>query len=160
MTCFQEIGWNVHFWAKKGIFGPKLAQNGGKRDVSSKIQKCHFRRIRKPKLCAKFQKIPMHGFWDLWVTDGRTQRSQFIGSIRYRGEPKNNKLQWVVEKIKSKVKFWFWTKKGPKWEGLDFSRTTNLYFLKEEHKISFYTKNQQNSMNHFEDLSQNCWFWT
>ena len=28
MTRFREIGQNVHFWAKKGIFGPKLAQNG------------------------------------------------------------------------------------------------------------------------------------
>ena len=26
MTRFREIGQNVHFWAKKGIFGPKLAQ--------------------------------------------------------------------------------------------------------------------------------------
>ena len=28
MTLFREIGRNVNFWAKKGIFGPKLAQNG------------------------------------------------------------------------------------------------------------------------------------
>ena len=28
MTYFREIGQNVHFWDKKGIFGPKLAQNG------------------------------------------------------------------------------------------------------------------------------------
>ena len=28
MTRFREIGQNVRFWAKKGIFGPKLAQNG------------------------------------------------------------------------------------------------------------------------------------
>ena len=28
MTRFQEIGQNVLFWAKKGIFEPKLAQNG------------------------------------------------------------------------------------------------------------------------------------
>ena len=28
MTRFRESGRNVHFWAKKGIFGPKLAQNG------------------------------------------------------------------------------------------------------------------------------------
>ena len=26
MTRFREIGRNVHFWAKKGIFGTKLAQ--------------------------------------------------------------------------------------------------------------------------------------
>ena len=29
---------------------------------------------------------------------------------------------------------------GPKWAGLKFSRTPNLNFLKEDHKISFYTK--------------------
>ena len=28
MTRFREIGQNVHFWAKKGIFAPKLAENG------------------------------------------------------------------------------------------------------------------------------------
>ena len=27
-TRFLEIGQKVHFWAKKGIFGPKLAQKG------------------------------------------------------------------------------------------------------------------------------------
>ena len=27
-TRFPEICQNVHFWAKKGIFEPKLAQNG------------------------------------------------------------------------------------------------------------------------------------
>ena len=53
MTSFREIGQKVHFWAKKGIFGPKLAQRA-KRDFSGKIRKCHFRRIRKPQLCAKF----------------------------------------------------------------------------------------------------------
>ena len=33
-----------------------------------------------------------------------------------------------------------WTKKGPKWERLDFSRTVNLSFPNQDHKISFYTK--------------------
>ena len=33
-----------------------------------------------------------------------------------------------------------WTKKGPKWAWLYFSRTVNLNFSKEDHKISFYTK--------------------
>ena len=45
-----------------------------------------------------------------------------------------------------------------KWAGLDFSRTINLYFLKEDHMISFYKKNQQNSMNRLEDISQNVDF--
>ena len=40
--------------------------------------------------------------------------------------------------------------KGPKMGGLDFSTTPNLNFLIEDHKISFYTKNQQNSTNHLE----------
>ena len=48
--------------------------------------------------------------------------------------------------------------KGPKWVGLDFSRTGNINFPKEDHKISFYTKNQQNSMNRLEDISQNVDF--
>ena len=28
ITRFRKIGQTVHFWAKKGIFGPKLAPNG------------------------------------------------------------------------------------------------------------------------------------
>ena len=48
--------------------------------------------------------------------------------------------------------------KGPKMGGLDFSRTVNISFPKENHKISFYTKNQQNSMNHLEYMSQNVDF--
>ena len=51
-----------------------------------------------------------------------------------------------------------WTKKGPKWAGLDFSRILNLNFLREDHNISFYTKNQQNSTNCLEDISQNVDF--
>ena len=50
------------------------------------------------------------------------------------------------------------TKKGPKWAGLDFTRTANINFLKEDYKISFYTKNQQNSTNCLEDVSQNVDF--
>ena len=52
---------------------------------------------------------------------------------------------------------------GPKWANLDqkgskmgaarFFRTLNLKFPKEDHKISFYTKNQQNSTNRLEDIS-------
>ena len=46
-----------------------------------------------------------------------------------------------------------WTKKGPKWAGLDFSWTVNINFPKEDHKNSLYTKNHPNSMNHLEDIS-------
>ena len=48
--------------------------------------------------------------------------------------------------------------KGPRMGGASFSRTVNISFPKENHKISFYTKNQQNSMNPLEDMSQNVDF--
>ena len=51
----------------------------------------------------------------------------------------------------------FWTKKGKKWAGLDFFRNVNINFPKEEHTISFYTKNEQNSINTSEDISQIDW---
>ena len=51
-----------------------------------------------------------------------------------------------------------WTKKGPKWAWLDFSRTVNLNFFKEDHKIGFYTKYQQNSTNCLVDISHNVGF--
>ena len=51
----------------------------------------------------------------------------------------------------------FGPKRG-KWAGLDFYRTPNLNFLKEYHKISFYTKNQPNSTNSLEDITQNVDF--
>ena len=43
--------------------------------------------------------------------------------------------------------------KGPKMGRTRFFRTVNISFPKEDHKISFYTKNQQNSINHLEDMS-------
>ena len=50
-------------------------------------------------------------------------------------------------------------KKQPKMGGgLDFSGTVNLSFPKKNHKISLYTKNQQNSMKALEDMSQNVDF--
>ena len=45
--------------------------------------------------------------------------------------------------------------KGPKMGRARFFRTVNTSFPKEGHKISFYTTNQQNSINHLEDMSQN-----
>ena len=48
--------------------------------------------------------------------------------------------------------------KGPKMGGLDFFRTVNINFPKEDRKISFYTKNQQNSMSRLEDISPNVDF--
>ena len=43
--------------------------------------------------------------------------------------------------------------KDPKWAELDFYRILNFNFLKENHKISFYTKNQQNLKNRLEYIS-------
>ena len=60
-----------------------------------------------------------------------------------------NKLQRYVGLKKVQI----WTKNSPKWAGLDFSRAVNLNFPKEGHKKSFYTKTQQNSMNHLEHTS-------
>ena len=45
--------------------------------------------------------------------------------------------------------------KGPKMGGARLFLTVNISFPKEDHKISFYTKNQQNSTNRLEDISQN-----
>ena len=47
---------------------------------------------------------------------------------------------------------------GPKWVGQDFSWTVKLNFPKEVQKISFYIKNQQNSMSPLEDISSNIDF--
>ena len=48
--------------------------------------------------------------------------------------------------------------KGPNWAGLDIFHPVNINFPKEDHKLSFYTKNQQNSMNRSGDISQNADF--
>ena len=42
--------------------------------------------------------------------------------------------------------------------GDKFFRTADINFPKEDHKISFYTKNKQNSMNHSEGINQNVDF--
>ena len=58
---------------------------------------------------------------------------------------------------------------GLKWANLDqngpkmgrarfFFRTVNINFPKEDNKISFSTKNQQNSMNRSGDISKNADF--
>ena len=48
--------------------------------------------------------------------------------------------------------------KRPEMGRARFFQTVNMNFPKEDHKISFYTKNQQNSMNPSEDISQNVDF--
>ena len=45
--------------------------------------------------------------------------------------------------------------KGRKMGGTGFSPGCKPQFSKKDHKISFYTKNQQNSMKRLEDISQN-----
>ena len=47
---------------------------------------------------------------------------------------------------------------GPKRVGPVFSWTSNINFPQEDHKISIYTKNQQNSMNRLENISSNVNF--
>ena len=49
-------------------------------------------------------------------------------------------------------------KKRAQMGGARFFQNPNLNFLKENHKKSFYTKNQKNSTNRLEDLSQNVDF--
>ena len=52
----------------------------------------------------------------------------------------------------------FGPKRAQNGQELNFFRTVNLNFCKGEHKNSYYTKNQQNSMNHLEDISHNVDF--
>ena len=47
---------------------------------------------------------------------------------------------------------------GPKRAGPVFFQTVKLNFLKEDHKPSFYNKNQQNSIKHLDDISSNVEF--
>ena len=91
-----HFGRNVYFWAKKGIFGSMFAQTGPNGIFRVKSEKCHFFCIRKPQLCAKFQKIPMNGFRDLHrtharthaLTHGRTHERELIGPNRSAGDQK------------------------------------------------------------------------
>ena len=65
-----------------------------------------------------------------------------------RSSPKS---QTSLKRYAGPKKVQIWTKKAQKWAGLDFHQTANINFPKEDHKMSFYTKNQQNSMNHLGD---------
>ena len=68
-----------------------------------------------------------------------------------RSSPKS---QTSFKRYVGPKKVQIWTKKGPKWAGLDFYQTVNINFPKEDRKISFYAKNQQNSMNDLQDISR------
>ena len=68
------------FGQKWPFFLPKRA----KRDFSGKIRKCHFRRIRKPQLCAKNKKILMSRFWNFCRTDERTDERK----LNHKSQPR------------------------------------------------------------------------
>ena len=57
MTRFREIGRNVHFWAKKGIFGPKLAKNGPNRIFRSKSENVTSVTLGSPNFVPNFRKF-------------------------------------------------------------------------------------------------------
>ena len=52
----------------------------------------------------------------------------------------------------------FGPKNAQKGRGQIFSWALNINFPQEDHKNSIYTKNQQNSVNHLEDIGSNVDF--
>ena len=48
---------NVHFWAKKGIFGPKLAENGPNRIVWAKSENVTSVTLGSPNFVPNFRKF-------------------------------------------------------------------------------------------------------
>ncbi len=65
MTSFRENGRNVHFWAKKAIFGPKKGQNGPNGIFRAKSENVTSVALGSPNFVPNFRKIPMNGFRDL-----------------------------------------------------------------------------------------------
>ena len=57
MTRIREIGRNVHFQAKKGIFGPKLAQNGQNRIFWAKSENVTSVALGSPNFVPNFGKF-------------------------------------------------------------------------------------------------------
>ena len=57
MKRFREIGQNVHFWAKNGIFGPKLAQNGPDRIFWAKFENVTSVALGSPNFVPNFRKF-------------------------------------------------------------------------------------------------------
>ena len=58
MTCFREIGRNVHFWAKKGIFFlPKLAKNGPNGIFREKFENVTSVALGSPNFVPNFRKF-------------------------------------------------------------------------------------------------------
>ena len=57
MTRFREIGQNVHFWAKKGIFGPKFDQNGPNGIFRAKSENVTSVALRSPNFVPNFRKF-------------------------------------------------------------------------------------------------------
>ena len=57
MTRFREIGRNVHFWVKIGIFGPKLAQNGPNGIFREKFENVTSVALGSPNFVPNFRKF-------------------------------------------------------------------------------------------------------
>ena len=54
---FQEIGRNVHLWAKKGTFGPKLSQNWQSRIFQAKSENVTSVALGSPNFVPNFRKF-------------------------------------------------------------------------------------------------------
>ena len=101
MTRFQEIGKNVHFWAKKGIFGPKLTQNGPNGSFGQNPKMSLSSHQEAPTLC----QISENSYERIMSSlsngrmHGRTDGCEFIGSTRYHGGTKIRKIHDGVWKL-------------------------------------------------------------
>ena len=68
MKRFWDILNNVDFWAKNGSFWHPAKEA----EFFRKFRLRHFWVFMTPKLHAKFQKKVMNSFWEIAVTNGRT----------------------------------------------------------------------------------------
>ena len=81
MTSFRENGRNVHFWAKKAIFGPKKGQNGPNKIFRAKSENVTSVALEAPTLCQKSEKPyePISRSPPNGRTNGRTEeRTELI----------------------------------------------------------------------------------
>ena len=104
MTPFREIRRNVHFWAKKGIFGHKLVQNRPNRIFWAKSENVTSVELGfdlAPTLCQISENSYERILRSLsnGRTHGRTDGCEFIGSARYRGKPKIRNIHSGVWKL-------------------------------------------------------------
>ena len=73
-----------------------------------------------------FQKIPMNGFWDLWVTHGRTDARTDVWMWIYRFHSLSREPKMALYDQNFAIS--------------EFSRHIEYGFLKENHKNKFHTK--------------------